>query len=129
MMDAFDYAISKDIRNNQVVREIDHSRQRELWRWAVVGSVMLSLFVYSAWQHFDLLRHGYRVEQMERARREEEEINRRLRLQIQLLRSPQRIAGIAARQLRMVEPAPADAVVLERAIPADPPAASVVARR
>jgi cell division protein FtsL len=129
MMDAFDYAISKDIRNNQVVREIDHSRQRELWRWAVVGSVILSLFVYSAWQHFDLLRHGYRMEQMERARRQEEEINRRLRLQIQLLRAPQRIAGIAARQLRMVEPAAADAVVLQRAVPVDPPSASIVARR
>lgn len=128
-MDAFDYAISKDIRNNQVVREIDHSRQRELWRWAVVGSVILSLFVYSAWQHFDLLRHGYRMEQMERARRQEEEINRRLRLQIQLLRAPQRISGIAARQLRMVEPAAADAVVLERAVPVDPPSASIVARR
>jgi cell division protein FtsL len=128
-MEAFDYAISKDIRNNQVVREIDHSRQRELWRWAVVGSVLLSLFVYSAWQHFDLLRHGYRMEQMERGRRQEEEINRRLRLQIQLLRSPQRIAGIATRQLRMVEPAVADAVVLERAVPVDPPSASVVARR
>ena len=128
-MDAFDYAISKDIRNNQVVREIDHSRQRELWRWAVIGSVLLSLFVYSAWQHFDLLRHGYRMEQMERGRRQEEEINRRLRLQIQLLRSPQRIAGIATRQLRMVEPAMADAVVLERAVPVDPPSASVVARR
>ena len=69
------------------------------------------------------------MEQMERGRRQEEEINRRLRLQIQLLRSPQRIAGIAARQLRMVEPAVADAVVLERAVPADPPSASVVARR
>jgi cell division protein FtsL len=66
---------------------------------------------------------------MERARRREEEINRRLRLQIQLLRAPQRIAGIAARQLRMVEPAAADAVVLERAVPVDPPSASIVARR
>jgi len=69
------------------------------------------------------------MEQMERARRQEEEINRRLRLQIQLLRAPQRIAGIAARQLRMVEPAAADAVVLERAVPVDPPSASIVARR
>jgi hypothetical protein len=95
MMEAFDYAISKDIRNNQVVREIDHSRQRELWRWAVVGAVILSLFVYSAWQHFDLLRHGYHMDQMEHARKQEEEINRHLRLQIKALRAPQRISAIA----------------------------------
>ena len=67
VMEAFDYAISKDIRNNQIVREIDHSRHRELWRWTAIGTVIVGLLVYSAWQHFELLRHGYRVEQMERA--------------------------------------------------------------
>jgi len=128
-MGAFNYAISKDIRNNQIVREVDHSRHRELWRWAGVGAVILSLFVYSAWQHFQLVRHGYRMEQMERDRRQEQEINRHLRLQIQSLRAPQRIAAIAMSELHMIEPSAADAVVLERAVPVDPPAKSIVARR
>ena len=128
-MDALDYAISKDVRNNQIVREIDHSRQRDLWRWAWIGSVILALVIYSSWQHFQLLQHGYRVEQMERARKQEMEINRHLRLQIQTLRAPQRIAAIATSQLRMVEPTSAEAVVLERAVPVEPPSKSVVARR
>jgi cell division protein FtsL len=129
MMDPLDYAISKDVRNNQIVREIDHSRQRDLWRWTSIGVVIVALLVYSAWQHFELLRHGYRVDQMERARKQEVEINRHLRLQIQTLRAPQRIAAIATTQLRMVEPTSADAVVLERAVPVEPPSKSVVARR
>jgi cell division protein FtsL len=129
MMDALDYAISKDVRNNQIVREIDHSRHRDLWRWASIGSVILVLVVYSSWQHFELLRHGYRVEQMERARKQEVEINRHLRLQIQTLKAPQRIAAIATSQLRMVEPTSAEAVVLERAVPVEPPSKSIVARR
>jgi cell division protein FtsL len=129
MMDALDYAISKDVRNNQIVREIDHSRHRDLWRWAWIGSVILALVVYSSWQHFELLRHGYRVEQMERARKQEVEINRHLRLQIQTLKAPQRIAAIATSQLRMVEPTSAEAVVLERAVPVEPPSKSIVARR
>jgi cell division protein FtsL len=128
-MEALDYAISKDIRNNQIVREIDHSRHRDLWRWTGIGAVILGLLVYSAWQHFELIRHGYRIEQMERARKTEVEINRHLRLQIQILKAPQRIAGIAMKQLHMVEPTAADAVVLERAVPVDPPATSVVASR
>ena len=128
-MEASDYAISKDIRNNQIVREIDHSRHRELWRWTAIGMVIVGLLLYSAWQHFELLRHGYRVEQMERARKQEVEINRHLQLQLQTLRAPQRIAKIAIDQLHMVEPGAADAVVLERAVPIDPPAKSVVARR
>jgi cell division protein FtsL len=129
MMEALDYAISKDVRNNQIVREIDHSRHRDLWRWAWIGSVILALVVYSSWQHFELLRHGYRVEQMERARKQEVEINRHLRLRIQTLKAPQRIAAIATSQLRMVEPTSADAVVLERAVPVEPPSKSIVARR
>jgi cell division protein FtsL len=129
MMEALDYAISKDVRNNQIVREIDHSRHRDLWRWAWIGSVILALVVYSSWQHFELLRHGYRVEQMERARKQEVEINRHLRLQIQTLKAPQRIAAIATSQLRMVEPTSAEAVVLERAVPVEPPSKSIVARR
>jgi cell division protein FtsL len=129
MMEALDYAISKDVRNNQIVREIDHTRQRDLWRWAWIGSVILALVVYSSWQHFELLRHGYRVEQMERARKQEVEINRHLRLRIQTLKAPQRIAAIATSQLRMVEPTSADAVVLERAVPVEPPSKSIVARR
>jgi cell division protein FtsL len=129
MMEALDYAISKDVRNNQIVREIDYSRQRDLWRWAWIGSVILALVVYSSWQHFELLRHGYRVEQMERARKQEVEINRHLRLQIQTLKAPQRIAAIATSQLRMVEPTSAEAVVLERAVAVEPPSKSIVARR
>ena len=128
-MEALDYAISKDVRNNQIVREIDHSRQRDLWRWAWIASVILALVVYSSWQHFELLRHGYRIEQMERARKQEVEINRHLRLRIQTLKAPQRIAAIATSQLRMVEPTSADAVVLERAVPVEPPSKSIVARR
>ena len=128
-MEAFDYAIKKDIRNNPIVREVDHSRHRELWRWTAIGAVIVALLVYSAWQHFELLRHGYRIEQMERARKQEVEINRHLQLQIQTLKSPQRIAQIASSQLHMVEPTAAEAIVLERAIPVDPPAKSVVASR
>ena len=32
MMEAFEYAIKKDVRNNPIVREVDEARQRELWR-------------------------------------------------------------------------------------------------
>ena len=113
--------------NNQVVREIDHLRQRELWRWAVVGSVILSLFVYLRGSTSIRCVTGIGWSRWSGARKRRSTAG--CASQIQLLRSPQRIAGIAARQLRMVEPAAADAVVLERAVPADPPSASVVARR
>ena len=52
-----------------------------------------------------------------------------LRLQVQVLRSPQRVARIAQAELHMIEPAPSDAIVIQRAVPAEPPAKSVVALR
>jgi hypothetical protein len=128
-MEAFEYAIKKDIRNNAIVREIDRSRQRELWRWTGVGAFFVALLLANAWQHFELVRHGYAVEKMKADRAAEEEINRHLHLTLEALRSPVRIAKVASTQLHMSPPGPGDSIVLERARTADPPARSVVAQR
>jgi cell division protein FtsL len=127
-MDALKYAVRKDVRNTQIVRELDRARHRDLWRWVRIGSVFVALLLYSAWQDFELLRHGYRLEQLQRERRAQEEVNRHLQLQVHSLKAPQRIAELATRQLRMVEPKQEDAIVIERAVAADPPPPSVVAR-
>jgi cell division protein FtsL len=126
--DTFEYAIRKDVRNNPIVREVDEERHRELWQSVGIGVVLVLVLLFSAWQHFELLRHGYRLEQMQRERAAEAVINRHLRLEIETLRAPQRIEKLAT-QLGMVEPGPDDAVVLERVVPPVAPAASVVAAR
>jgi cell division protein FtsL len=126
--ESFEYAIKKDIRNNPIVREVDEERHRELWRSVAVGVFLVGALLFSAWQHFELLRHGYRVEQMQRQRAEEDEIARHLRLEIETLRAPARIERIATGTLHMVAPGPDDAVVVERVIAPAPPPASVVAR-
>ena len=128
-MEAFEYAIKKDVRNNPIVREVDEARQRELWRSGGVAAVLVLLVLFSAWQHFELLRHGYLVEEMQREKGEQEELGRQYRLEIDTLRSPRRIEALAATQLHLVPPTSADAFVIERAVPAEPPAPSVVARR
>jgi cell division protein FtsL len=128
-MEAFEYAIKKDVRNNPIVREVDEARQRELWTSGGIAALLVLLVLFSAWQHFELLRHGYRVEEMQREKSEQEEVGRQYRLEIDTLRSPRRIEALAIEQLHLVRPTGADAIVIERAIPADPPATSVVARR
>ena len=116
-MEAFEYAIKKDVRNNLIVREIDESRQRELWRSVGVGIFLVVVMLFSAWQHFELLRHGYRLEQMQQQRSAEEEINRHLRLEIETLRSPRRIEALATDRLHLVAPARDEAIVIERVVP------------
>jgi cell division protein FtsL len=128
-VEAFEYAIRKDVRNNPIVREVDEARQKELWQAIAIGCVLVLMLLFSAWQHFELLRHGYRLEQMQRERATEEEISRHLRLEIETLRAPQRIEKLATEQLGMVPPAAGDTIVIERVKPADPPAKSLVAAR
>jgi cell division protein FtsL len=129
MSGEFEYAIKKDVRNNPIVREIDEARQRELWKSVGIAAFLVLAFLFSAWQHFELLRHGYQVEAMQRQRAAEEETGRRLRLEIETLKSPKRIERLATEQLHLVAPTRDEAIVIERVLPADPPAKSVVARR
>ncbi|MFA5910111.1 MAG: cell division protein FtsL [Vicinamibacterales bacterium] len=125
----FEYEIRKDFRNNQIVREVDERRQRDLWMTLGVGVALVGVLLFSAWQHFELLRHGYRLEQMQRDRAAENDINRHLRLEMETLRAPQRIEKLAIERLGMVSPGAAEAVVLERVAPQAAPAKSVVASR
>ena len=128
-MEAFEYAIKKDVRNNPIVREVDEARQRELWKSMGLAGLLVLVLLFSAWQHFELLRHGYKVEEMERERAQQDELNRQYRLEIETLRSPKRIEMLATQKLHLVAPSREDAVVIERVPPTEPPAKSVVARR
>jgi cell division protein FtsL len=127
--ETFEYAIRKDVRNNPIVREVDEERQKELWQSVGIGVVLVLVLMFSAFQHFELLRHGYRLEQMQRERAAEDEINRHLRLEIETLRAPQRIEKLATDRLGMVAPGADEAIVLERVTPAEPPAKTLVAIR
>ena len=125
----FEYEIRKDFRNNQSVREVDERRLRDLWQSLGIGILLVLVLLFSAWQHFELLRHGYKLEQMQRERASENDINRHLRLEMETLRAPQRIEKLATERLGMVAPGDAEAVVLERVTAPPPPAKSVVATR
>ena len=125
----FEYGIKKDIRNNPIVREIDEERQRQLWRTAGIGALLVVVLLFSAWQTFELIKHGYVVQRLERERAAEEEINRHLQLEIQSLRSPRRIEEMAKKNLRLVAPDQEHAIVIERVAPTAPPQKSIVAAR
>jgi cell division protein FtsL len=129
MSEPFEYAIKKDVRNNPIVREVDESRQRELWKSVAVAGFFVVAALFAALQHFELLRHGYRVEEMQQEKADAEEEARRLSVEIATLKSPQRIEQVATRKLHLVAPTRDEAIVLERVTPVAPPDSSVVARR
>ena len=125
----FEYAIKKDVRNNPIVRELDEARQRQLWRSVAVGALLVLVLLFSAWQHFELVQHGYLMERLQQERASEEEVNRQLKLEIETLRAPGRIQTIATKELRLVEPNAGQHIVIERVATPPPPAKSIVAAR
>ena len=129
MPESFEYAVRKDVRNNPIVREVDHARQRELWKSVGLTVVLVVLALFFAWPHFEMTLNGYRIEQLQKEKEAEEEMTRQLRLEIETLRSPQRIETLATTRLHLVAPKQDEAIVLERVVPADLPASSIVASR
>ena len=128
MAEAFEYAVRKDVRNNPIVREVDAERQAEMWKTAALWTLLLVAVMFWTWQHFEIVRHGYRLEEVQRERTLEQDAGRHLRLDIETLRAPACIEALARKQ-SLVTPTREDAVVIERVMAAEPPAKSVVARR
>jgi cell division protein FtsL len=129
MSEPFEYAIRKDVRNNPIVREVDEARQRELWKLVGMAGVIVVVLLFFAWPHFELIRNGYQIEQLKQERSAQEQLTRKLRLEVESLKSPKRIEALAMERLHLVSPGQGEAIVLERIVQAEPPAQSLVARR
>jgi cell division protein FtsL len=128
-MESFEYAIKKDVRNNPIVREVDEARHRDLWKSVGMVAFLMVVLLFAAWKHFEVLRHGYQIEEIQRQLTAEEDVNRHLRLEIETLRSPKRIESLATERLHLVTPSHDEAIVIERVPPSEPPSKSVVAQR
>jgi cell division protein FtsL len=124
----FEYAIKKDVRNNPIVREVDEARQRQIWRSLWVGGLLVAVLLFSAWQNLELVQHGYQLQRLQQQHADEIEINRRLTLELETLRSPERIEDLA-KKLNLITPPPDRAVVIERVTPATRPDKSIIAAR
>ena len=125
----FEYAIKKDVRNNPIVREVDEARQRAFLRSTLIGGLLVGVLLFSGWQKFQLVQHGYAMASLQRERAAEEEVNRHLRLEIETLRSPRRIEELATKKLHLVQPPGDRAIVIERVTATPPPSKSIVAAR
>ena len=129
MAEPFEYAIRKDVRNNPIVREVDEARQRELWKLVAMAGLIVVVLLFFAWPHFELIRNGYQIEQLQQERSAQEELTRKLRLEVESLKSPKRIEALATERLHLVSPGQGEAIVIERVVPAEMPSQSLVARR
>ena len=127
--ESFEWAIKKDVRNNPIVREVDQERHRDMWRSVGFSVLLVVVLLFAAWQQFELKRYGYRMEETQKVIDEEGVITRRLRLELETLRSPAFVDWQAKTRLHMVEPGPGESTVIERVYETAAPPESVVAQR
>ena len=122
------FSVPKDIQNHPV-RNVDLSRQREMWWSVVFVSILVAALLLVAWEHSQWRAIGYDLTRLQHERTASETENRHLRLELETLRAPQRLEALAMRDLQLVMPSRTDAVVLERVRQAATPSRSLVARR
>jgi cell division protein FtsL len=132
MSESFEYEIRKDVRNNPIVREVDETRHRELWKSVVIVALLVAVAMFAGLPRTGLLQHGYQVQALERQLQQEDELYRQLTVEIEKLSAPDRIERYAKEHLKLV-PGHTEAVIIERVVPAaqptTPPSGAVVARR
>ena len=107
------FLMSKQVRNEQLVREFDAKRHRELFMVALTGLALTAAVIAFAYPHFEMIRLGYRMEELRVQREELVEAKRHLELQRATELSPSRIESIAIEQLGMVYPDGAHLLTLE----------------
>jgi cell division protein FtsL len=107
------FTLTKAVRNEQLVRELDRKRHRELFWVAFLGVVLTAAVIVYAWPHFEMIRLGYRLEELRERRDELVEAKHHLELQRATETDPARIESIAKNELGMVYPGPEQILVLE----------------
>ena len=107
------FLLSKQVRNEQLVRELDSKRHRELFMVALTALALTAAVIAFAYPHFEMIRLGYRMEELREKREELVEAKRHLELQRATELAPSRIEAIATEHLGMVYPEGSSLLILE----------------
>ena len=112
-MSTIDIHFDKKIDNSRIVREPDARCRREYMCLTLLGAMFVLGILFYAWQQYQWIQYGYRIEVSHRQIEELAEVGRQLRVERATLANPQRIDSIARTELGMVGPEAGQIVALE----------------
>jgi len=96
----------KRIDNSRLVRHVEPSRLRGLYKTAMLGTFVAMFLMFYVYQHFRCIDLSFQLEDLKSKQTQLSSFNSELRLEIEGLRDPQRIDVIARRHLGLTEPLP-----------------------
>ena len=98
------YLLTKPVKNEQLVRQLDKKRHRELFMVALTALALTAAVIAYAWPHFEMIRLGYQMEELRQRREALREARTHLELQRATELQPARIEAIALEELGLVYP-------------------------
>ncbi len=81
------YAQKKPIENTHIVRERDRRRFRDLFFVVLLGIAIGGFLAFFAWQNLSVIRLGHEVTRLQKQKKDLENQNKALRLQIDRMTS------------------------------------------
>lgn len=79
-----------------------------------IGALLLFGALFYVWQHIQVVRLGYEIEQLKTERAALVQREKELMLKIARLKSPKRVEEIARQKLGLVAPAPSQIIVIHQ---------------
>lgn len=99
--------------NNSRVRTINiHVTRRQVFIIIVMLFVFMGSGIGYVWSNFERTQLGYSVSQLQKEEMRQREINRKLRLELAVLKSPQYLEDVAIHKLGLRQPSPEQIIVL-----------------
>ncbi len=94
----------------------------------LAGTVLLALALGAVWEKMDIYRTGYAIERFQERKKQVQQEQQTLKLELARLTAPDRIERVAASQLGMTRPRYNQVVLVQSVLPPSPnePAGRVV---
>src|SRR5258708_496587 len=119
----------KPVDNSKLVPVFDPRASKQYVVMLFLAAIVFGTIMMAAWQRFDGVEDGYRLEALQNQRQQMMAANRKLQLEEAYLGDPVRIDTIARNELGMSPLSPPQIVAAEPAPPAAEPSVVADARR
>ncbi|RLC25908.1 MAG: hypothetical protein DRH56_05255 [Deltaproteobacteria bacterium] len=100
------------VKNSRARRRTFHITRRQVFLVIALLFLFMGTGIGYVWSNFERTQIGYDLSQLRREEMRQKEINRKLRLELALLKSPQKLESIAVRRLGLRQPSSEQIIIL-----------------
>ena len=111
-MSTIEIQFDKRIDNSRIMRETDARHRIEYVGLTLLGALFVLGVLFYAWQQYQWIQYGYRIEEAQKKIEELVEVGRQLKVERATQANPQRIDSMARWELGMVSPEVGQVVTL-----------------